>query len=590
MSVTGRQVLYGIAASHGVAVGPAALRDRHGPVWYRRRIPPDRVADEVRRLRDAIEASRTELEGIRAELGTLGQGDFQLLLDAHLLMHRDELLVDAAVRAIESDRIGAEWALRRTVESLMTQLAQAGSGYFRERAQDVELVAQHILRQLAGQEPRPAFETPSVVIASDVSPADAVQLLRAPVLALVTALGSASSHTAILARALDVPAVVGVADVLLRTEEGETVIVDALRGAVVLGADEPEQRDARERGERYARFTSRLRERRDVPATTVDGVGVELRANIELPAEAAVAVDEQAHGIGLYRTEFLYLNRPYSTGRGRATQGLLGRGPRHGAPDRGLPHVRFLGDDKLPGGGQVPRTRNPALGMRGIRLSLARPRLFRTQLRALLRAAVHGPVEVMLPLVTTLEELREARTMVEQCSDELKAQGLPYRRVPLGIMIEVPAAALMADALAREAAFFSVGTNDLVQYSLALDRGNPEVAALACAYDPAVLKLLDMTARAAEANAIPFGMCGDMAADPVSLPLVVGLGYRRLSVPLGVLPLCREVLRRIDAQAATRAAREALMCGSAAAVRRLVVERFGKGLGDLWAENGIEVG
>lgn len=583
MTAPGRAVLQGIAASHGIAVGHATVLERTGARAPRRRVLPEEIGREIARLREAIDASRRDLERMRDQIGSEGHADLELLLEAHLLMHRDELLVDAAVRTIRDESAGAEWAVRRTVESLQSQLERAGSSYFRERAQDIEHVGRHILRALAGDHDRASIETPSVVVTDDLGPADAVQLLRSPILALVTALGSATSHTAILARALGVPAVVGVSDIVRRVDDGDLVIVDALRGEVVVGADDDERRGADARAERYRIFTSELRAKRDSSPLTRDGVAIELFANVDLPTEAALAVTEGARGIGLYRTEFLYLDRgevPTEDEQLKVYSDVV----RVMAPRPVVFRTFDLGADKLPPDQRVPRGPNPALGLRALRLALARPRMLRAQVRAILRAAVHGPVELLFPLVTSVDELREAKALVDQCCDELRTEGIPHRHVPIGIMVEVPAAGLMAESLARECDFFSVGTNDLVQYTLALDRGSPHVAHLAQALDPAVLKLLDVTARAAEARGIPLGMCGDMAADPFAFPLVLGLGYRRLSVPVSALPLVREMLRRIDAEQARRTVREALQCSGGRAVRRLVEERFAASLGDVWAE------
>jgi len=586
MTASGRIALRGIPASHGVAVGPVVMLDRRrGPV-PRHSVEPHEVASEVQRLRAAIEASRQEIEAVRASIGEAAYSDYGPILEAHLLMHRDDLLVDAACRRIEHGRINAEWALRRTVDELKAPLEQAGSGYFRERAADVEHVGEHIRRHLLGERSvLPPVDAPSILVASDLSPADAARLLRSKIRGLVTATGGATGHTALLARALEIPAVVGVVGVLAAVDAGEPAIVDGFSGEVVFRPDAEEVGRAASRASRHMTFVRGLRARHDSPDVTADGLPFEVWANIELPAEAALVAHDQAPGVGLYRTEFLYLGREEAPDEDEQTRvytdvvSVL-------APRPVVFRTFDLGGDKLPA--HAAPCANPALGLRAIRLSLVDPEFFRGQVRAILRAAAAGSAKLMFPLVSTLTELRDARALVDQCADDLEREGVAFSRVPIGLMIEVPSAALMAHALAAEADFFSVGTNDLVQYTLAVDRGDARVAGLARNLDPAVLRLLDMTARAADGASIGLSMCGDMASDPVALPVVLGLGYRRLSVALSARPLVREVARRVSLERARGVAEEALAAGTAEEVRALLISAFASDLGDLWREEGID--
>ncbi|NOY92708.1 MAG: phosphoenolpyruvate--protein phosphotransferase [Deltaproteobacteria bacterium] len=587
MSVSGRVALRGIPASHGVAVGPVVMLDRsRGPV-PRHTIEPAQVSAEIERLRAAIEASRQEIEAVRDSLAESAHSDYGLILEAHLLMHRDELLVDAACRRIQRGKINAEWALRRTVDELKLPLEQAGSGYFRERAADVEHVGQHIQRHLTGEgSVLPPVDAPSILIATDLSPADAARLLRSEIRGLVTATGGATGHTALLARALEIPAVVGVRGVLAAVDAGEPAIVDGLSGEVVLRPDPAEVGRAASRAARHMAFVRGLRERHDSPDVTADGVPFEGWANIELPAEAALVAHDEAPGIGLYRTEFLYLGREQAPSEDEQTR-IYSDVVSVMAPGAVVFRTFDLGGDKLPA--HAAPCANPALGLRAIRLSLADPDFFREQVRAILRAGAAGSAKLMFPLVSTLSELRQARALVERCASELEAEGVAFSRLPVGLMIEVPSAALMAQTLAAEVDFFSVGTNDLVQYTLAVDRGDARLAPLASSLDPAVLRLLDMTARAAEGASIGLSMCGDMASDPIALPLVLGLGYRRLSVPLSSRPLVREVARRVRLEQARELATEALGVATAEEVRALLVAGFGAQLGELWREEGLEM-
>lgn len=582
-----RAVLSGIPASHGVAVGKARLVGRSALRVPRRRITPDAAPAEVARLRAAIDASRAEIEEARAAVGDTADADYQLVLDAHLLMHGDALLVDTTIETIERDNLCAEWALRRTVESLSAQLGEASSEYFRSRAGDITQVGLHILRCLTGTPLAvPELDEPVVLVTDDLSPAEAARLVDSPLLALVTELGSATSHTAIVARALGIPALVGVADATDQIGEGDTVVVDALRGELVVAAGEDEQNDAEDRSSRYREFTESLRSRAERQARTSDGEPVVLAANLEIPAEAKAAAGPESGGVGLYRTEFLYLGRDRAPTeeeqRAVYAEVLEVMSPRP---------VTFrtfdLGADKLPADRRFPKGPNPALGLRGVRLLMTHPRLFKSQVRAVLRAAAGGNAKLMFPLVGSIEDVRSARALVDEVVAELESSGEPFSRVPVGIMIEVPAAALLANTLAQECDFFSVGTNDLIQYAFALDRTNPRVAPLAEPLDPAILKLLDMTAEAARRHEIDLSMCGDMASDPFALPIVLGLGFRTLSMPTASIPLANAIIQRVDSADAETAAAEALTLPDAASVQELVRQRFAGALSELWAEEGI---
>lgn len=579
--------LPGIAAAQGVAVGPVVVLDRRGASIHRRRLAEDAIEAEVGRFHAAVEGSRAEIEQVRAGLPPEQMADYGVVLDAHLLMHGDALFVDATIVRIREGAINAEWALRRTVDALKAPLLRASSAYFRERADDIEHVGQHVLRELSGGEVEwPSIEDGSVLAVSDLSPADAARLLRSGVAGLATVAGSATGHTALLARALEIPAVVGVTNLLASIEAGEQLIVDGLEGHVIVDADADELARAEARGARYREFASRLRARSAEPTATVDGVDVEVWANIELALEAPLVVEAGATGIGLFRTEYLYLDRDAAPSEDEQAA-IYEEVVRAVAPKPVVFRTFDLGGDKLPAGG-LTRTQNPALGRRAIRLSLAHPKMLRDQVRAVLRAATLGSVSLMFPLVSSASELRRARAVVEQCRAELEAEGVAHGAVPVGIMVEVPSAAVLADVLARECDFFSVGTNDLVQYTLAADRSDAQVADIADAMEPAVLRLLDMTARAAQAADIPLSMCGDMAADPFALPLVIGLGYRRVSVPPASLPLVREVVRRLDVGEAEAAAQVALGLDGAGAVHRLVIDRFGDTLSDIWKRGAEE--
>ena len=580
--------LRGIAASLGVASGPVYVLPSAEHPTRRRISNPDA---QIARLRQAIEESHAEIESAKAALSTELGEESALVLDAQLLMHRDQLLVESACRVIVDDNVNAEWALRRTIDKLRVPLLTSGSRYFRERADDIEHVGRHILRKLMSPHSHLALDLPGprILVARDLSPADAVRLLADPsdrILGLITELGSATSHTSLLARALEVPAVVGVSSVISQIHNDVPTIVDGLRGIVVASPNDKELEAARARGERYGRFVAELAARRDEPTATIDGHSVTFLANIELPIEALAASAHGARGVGLFRTEFLYLGRntpPTEDEQLAIYQNVL----EATEPQRVVVRTFDLGGEKLPKSERLPAAPNPALGLRAFRLAVRRPTLLKAQLRAILRASAQGAIEVMFPMVGSVEELRQAKELVRTCRDELAAEGLPHGELPVGMMIEVPSAALLADHLVKEVDFVSVGTNDLIQYTLAADRSNPEVAHLATPLDPAVLRLLNMTAEAASRAGARISMCGDMAADPFALPLVLGLGFQELSVPVAALPLAAEVVRRLSMEELREAAQEAVLAPSAAAVRRMIRDRFSDALGELWQEQGL---
>jgi phosphotransferase system enzyme I (PtsI) len=583
--------LRGLPASPGVAFGVAALFDRGSVPVTRRTIDATQVEEERQLLHDAIATSRRRLEEIREQLDPAIDAEHRLVLEAHLLMHRDELLVTSAEAAIRAGK-AAEWALRSVTEELVERLSQAKEAYLRDRAHDIEHVTDDILRALTGASTElPSLESESVLVASDLGPAEILALPRERILALVTEEGTTTGHTAILARALHIPTVVGVRGATRSIEPGQVVIVDARRGEVYVDPTEQERTVAEDRADRYRSFAGRLREAREAHTQLADGTRVEVLANLEVEVELEEALAEQAEGVGLYRTEFLYLDGA-ETDEERLVE-VFSRVGRAFAPRAVTLRTFDLGADKMPRGerarhlAQAARGPNPALGLRGLRLALQLPEVFRTQIRAALRAAADAPLRLMFPMVCTVEDLREARRVVDQARRELSAARVPHRMVPLGAMIEVPSAVMLADALAAECDFFSIGTNDLGQYALAIDRSDPAVASLASPLAPGLLRLMAPIVTAAAHRALPVSVCGDIASHPLALPVLIGLGLRALSMPASEIPLTRAICARLDASTCEEVAREALACATEAEVRRAVVARLGSTLGDLWDEHGL---
>jgi len=579
-------IFKGIAACPGVAVGPLWVIDRGGTHPPRVRVPESKVEEQIARVRAAIARSRESLEAIMHSLVETHGPAYGQLIEPQLLMYGDSLFVDGIERAIRERRLGAEWAVRETVDALKRPLLDADAPYFRERAEDVEQVGLQILRELAGEDDGlPPRDAEVIVVANVLSPADAAELRNSRVLAIATESGSATSHTAILARALGLPAVVAAKGVARRSEVGHTAIVDAIRGEVVVDPDPAECADAERRAERYQHFARALRAHQDAPVVTTDGHPVEILANVELAFEVERIAASGASGVGLFRTEFLYLNRrkPPSEEEqyavyARTVEKLEGRPVVFRTFD--------LGADKMPRFDGFPRP-SATFGRTGLRYSLTVPELFETQLRALVRASAHGPVRVMFPGVSGVDELREATERLRRVREELAREGVPLEEVPVGSMIEIPSAALRSHKLAESCDFFSVGTNDLIQHTLAVDRTDAGLTSLSSSLDPAVIELLQMTAASAKARGIPLSMCGDMAADPLALPVVLGLGFTQLSVPLGMIPMVQETIRRISMERCREVVRAAAACTSARAVREAVVEAFSAELGEIWREQGV---
>jgi phosphotransferase system enzyme I (PtsI) len=544
------QRMSGIAAADGIAVGSAFVLDRRRVNTPKYHIKPDEVEREVQRFRRALEATDLQLQRIKEKLYWAGGEDHTLILQAHQLILQDEQLVEQTIRHISEDQINAEWALRRTVSSVKQLFDQVENDYFRERRSDVDFVADHLLVTLTDR--KPVHKDPpaeSIVIAHNISPADMARYYRCGIRAVVTEAGGRNSHTSIIARSLAIPAVVGLADASATVGSGDGLIVDGYSGDVLVCPDEETVRRYQRRASRRAQRARGLRRERELPAETSDGLRIRLLANIELSDEVPAALAHGAEGIGLYRTEFLYLGRRD-----------LPREEDHLADAlqvlkyAGAVSVTFrtcdLGVDKLPGDAPPAREPNPALGLRSIRLCLDRLPLFKAQLRALLRAAAHGTVRIMFPMISGVEDLRLAKAALEECRAELLREGVSVPTVPVGIMIEMPSAAVTADLLAQEADFFSIGTNDLTQYALALDRGNELVHHLFRPSYPAILRLIQMVVSAADRANIPVTICGEMAADPLMTLVLLGLGVRELSMNALSLPAIKRVVRAATAEQA----------------------------------------
>jgi len=579
--------LKGIAGSPGVAVGPALVLGDLRASFVRRHVHTAQIEPELDRVQHAVEVAKKTLRDVDSRI-PVAMREASAILEAYQLMLSDPSLHDRIQHKVRKEKKCAEWAVSEAGEEIVALFGPkdaGGDAYILERKHDIEFVCDRLLRALVGEDTPHAvrLDEPMIVVARDLSPADTASMVREPALAFVTCVGTRTSHTSIMARALEIPAVVGVADALDQIRTGDTLVVDGLTGRVFVHPTDQSIRDARQRSEQHLAFARRLLSARHKPCVTSDGVSVALKANVELPAEAILAVDHGAQGIGLYRTEFLYIDR--TTQPGEDEQYEVYRAIVEAVSPQPVTLRTFdIGGDKFASTFQLPAEMNPALGLRAVRLALRQPEVFLTQLRAMVRASAHGDVRIMIPMVTSVHEMREVKRLIGQAVEQVRARGHAFEEhIPLGMMIEVPAAAVMADVFAREAEFFSLGTNDLVQYALAIDRASQSLAAQASPFDPAILRMIKFVTDAGKNRGIPVSLCGAMASDPLAACLLVGLGLRELSMEAAAIPEIKEALRRLTVAEAEAIASQALACDSADAVEELLARELAPRLIDLLA-------
>jgi phosphotransferase system enzyme I (PtsI) len=579
------QVLRGFAVSAGIAIGPVVVLDRRGLPMPARNIARGAVGSELERLDRGLDEARAAASKDAAEARDRLGPQYADILAAHCRMIADLTLRRETRKIIEDNLISAEHAVKSVLEGYAQRLERLAGSHLAARAADVRDIETRILSHLTGMPRIPVHnELPdaTVVLAHDLSPSEAAGLDPRKVLGFATEGGGRTSHTAIVAAALEIPAVVGLGPFLDRAERCRMAIIDGDAGLVILDPDaETQDRYRKISVARSARFQF-LTQQADLPAVTLDGETVELWGNIEFGGEVEACLNRGAVGVGLFRTEFLFLGTEASPSEDQQFEAYKAVvSSMRGRPI--LIRTLDLGADKIAAyrkTGYVDP--NPALGLRSLRLSLRTPELFRTQLRAILRASALGDVRILFPLVSTLGELRQARAVLEDAVAELLAEGhtLPAR-IPLGIMVEVPAAALIADHFAKEVDFLSIGTNDLIQYTLAVDRTNETVADLYNAADPAVLRLIAMVVEVAKSCGIDVSVCGTMGGEPLYTMLLLGLGVRQLSMPPHQLPEIKRVIRGIRIETAQAVAAEALCQRTA----QDVVEHLESALQQVWPDS-----
>ena len=575
---------HGAGVSPGIARGAIhVVRDDLDDV-PRYPIEPSQIASEIARFEAALVQTRVQILELQQEIAeAIGTKD-AAIFDAHLLVVEDRTLIDEVLRKLETDLCNVEWVFQEVATKYVETLGQIDDPYLRERALDIQDVTRRIVRNLQGKAPKPlrGLTEPHILVAHNLTPSDTATMSHQQVLGIATDLGSRTSHTAILARSLNIPAIVGLHDATDKLQTGRQVLLDGYDGLLIV---DPTPETLSHYGEievRKGRVTQRLRELRETKSTTRDGRHIVLSANIELPSDVEAVLANGAEGIGLYRTEFLFVNRStlpseqeqYETYRKVAEQVL---------PHPLIIRTFDLGGDKLAAGTvDTGDELNPFLGWRAIRFCLENIDIFKTQLRAILRAGAVGNVKIMFPMISGLEELRQAMSVLNECKEELRAAKIDIgKEMEAGAMIEIPSAAIASDMLAREVDFFSIGTNDLIQYAIAVDRVNERIAHLYQPTHPSVLRLLKFTADAAHTNDIWVGVCGEMAGDVALAPLLLGLGVDELSVSATLVPQVKLAVQNLATPECRQLVDEALKLSTASEILERCLELATARYGDL---------
>lgn len=576
--MSGRTIV-GLAVSPGIAIGrPVVVENRPAPV-VRASLAGHEIDVEVERLRGATRRAGEQLAVLADEARTRVGQDYAAIIDAQRLMLEDPTLLEEVERKIRREAVSAEWALQEVVQRMVAQFSQLGDVYLRERQSDLVDIATQIQRALQGRsQPHiPALGEAAILIADEIPPSQAIQLATTVVSGFAAESGGPTSHTTIIAKSLGIPAVVGATGVVAACELAKTVIIDGFEGHILVDPDHALVEVYRLRAEEHRRRQRELLADVHLPAVTLDGHAVHLLANVDLPHELGPARAGGAEGVGLFRSEFLFLEAspalPDEEQQAAAYRHII-----EGFAGRPVTIRTFdLGGKKLAREILGNPEANPVMGLRGVRLCLQKPEFFRTQLRALLRAAGRDSnnLRIMVPLIGHVEEIRTVRVLLERYRQELRGEGIAVPdRLPLGAMIEVPAAALITQHLAREVDFFAIGTNDLTQYTLAVDRANEQVADLYRPFHPAVLKLIERIISAGREFHLPVSLCGEMAADPLAVPVLVGLGLEEFSMSAPALPVVRRIVRSLSYRDARRIAQRALSLATAKEVEEFLLERL----------------
>jgi phosphoenolpyruvate-protein phosphotransferase (PTS system enzyme I) len=566
------KILHGVAAAGGIAIAPAYLYHPSGLTVPRRSLKSEDVETEVQRYLNAIAKTRIQIGEVADKAKEKLGDEHAAIFKAHQVVLDDPVFQQEIPDFIRKRRLNAEALIHEELEKFKALIADIDDPYFRERGNDIQDVGRRMLKNLTGGEKDQLkkIDHEVILIAEDLSPSDTVNLPTDIIKGFATEIGGRTSHVAIVARSLSLPAIVGMPNITSEIEDGDTLILDGNKGLIILKPTPATLQQYQRLQESYRAFQKSLEELRNLPATTPDGRQVTLAANIEIPQELNEIFIHGAEGVGLFRTEFLFLNResvPTEEEQYQAYRELAEKIGVHPAIVRTLD----LGGDKFLSHLNTMHESNPFLGLRAIRLCLKRPEIFMPQLRAMLRAAAHGPIKIMFPMISSLSEIRQAKALIREAGEQLKKEGQVFRsEIEIGAMIEIPSAAIMADLLIEEVDFLSIGTNDLIQYTLAVDRINESVAYLYEPLHPAILRLIKITVDACHRAGKWVGMCGEMAGDPQFVPLLLGMGLDEFSVSVSVIPEVKKVIRMMPHHKAVAIAEAALKLKTSEEVMDLI--------------------
>ncbi len=570
-------ILKGIGGSPGICIGKAYLVDREGvDVVKKYYLRKESLPTEVCRFKKAVKKAQ---EGLRQIISNMPEEFRQhaQILETHVLLLEDKMIYNRTIEVIETERVNAEWALKKVVSLVKPMFENMTNDYLKQRAEDITHVAKRIMDNLTGadQVNIAGIDKRVILVARDLAPAETSQIQLERIKGFVTNRGGRASHTSIIARTLEIPAVLGVGNATRQIKNDDIIIVDGKAGIVVVNPTEKTLLEAEERRERYEIQRLLMVRKSHLAAQTQDGVRISVMGNIELPEEVVTLLDHGGDGIGLYRTEFQYLSRKEFPSEDNLFENYKDVIDVMGSRPVTIRTLDINGDKAVNYINDAPEP-NPALGLRAIRYCLRKPEIFKTQLRAILRAAAHGNVRILLPMISGIEEVEQAVAILDEAAGSLEKEGIPHNRdIPVGIMVEVPSAVITADILARKVDFFSIGTNDLLQYSLAIDRGNRHVAHLHQPLHPAILRMVKRTCDIGHQNNVPIYMCGEMAAEALFTPILLGLGVDELSMNPQAIPHVKNAIRAIDATELGAFLEEALQLTTPKAVEALLESRYG---------------
>ncbi len=566
-------VLKGIPAAPGIAYGQSFILDKGEFIVPKRSISSSEIDSEIARFEEAVNNARREIHHLKAKI-THGMGlAHAQIFDAHLLVLQDTALLNGVTHGIRETKFSAEYVFFTVIKKFVEAFAQMPDEYLRERASDVSDISKRVLKHLMDESKLydlDSLQDDLIIVAHDLSPSDAVSMYNKKIKGFLTDIGGRTSHTAIIAKSLGVPAVVGLKDATLKINNQDYVIIDGQKGLVIINPSTETKELYIKEQNKITACLEKLDDLKNLPAQTIDGKKISILANLELSSEIPAVRKYGAEGIGLYRTEFLYMNRldlPSEEEQFQAYSQVVRAVTPFGVTIRTLD----LGGDKFISSVQIPRDMSPFLGYRAIRFCLERPDIFKTQLRAILRASVHGRIQMMYPMISGLGELRQANAILNQVKGALRDEKIPFdEQLKVGIMIEVPAAVMIAEALARETHFFSIGTNDLIQYTLAVDRVNEKTAHLYEPAHPAVLKMIQKTIDAGHNEGIRVALCGEMASDPLLAFLLLGMGIDEFSMSAAGILTVKRMIRSVKLQDAQRIAYEAMQLSTGQEVEEFV--------------------